>query len=97
MSMTPTAPAEHYPELAHAIAKLTEEFHGVFGRETIERFVGASYADLMKTATCCTCGQRRPPAGGRRRLHTAHCRRVCRLLRGSGHTNAHRSHPDRRW
>jgi protein-tyrosine-phosphatase len=51
MITTPTAPAEHYPELEHAIAKLTEEFHGVFGRETIERFVSASYADLMKTAT----------------------------------------------
>jgi protein-tyrosine-phosphatase len=51
MITTPTAPAKHYPELEHAIAKLTEEFHGVFGRETIERFVSASYADLMKTAT----------------------------------------------
>lgn len=54
MSTTPAAPAEHYPELEHAIAKLTEEFHGVYGRETIERFLNASYADLLKTATVTT-------------------------------------------
>ena len=54
MSTTPTAPTEHYPELEHAISKLTEEFHGVYGRETIERFVNTSYADLSGPATVTT-------------------------------------------
>lgn len=37
--------------LAHAAERLTEEFSGVFGRETIDRFLHASYTDLASRAT----------------------------------------------
>ena len=45
----PTIGAEH--ALHSAALRLSEEFEGVFGRETIDRFLHASYADLAKRAT----------------------------------------------
>lgn len=37
--------------LGHACERLSEEFAGVFGRETIDRFLHASYTDLSSRAT----------------------------------------------
>ena len=45
----PTIGAEH--ALHSAALRLSEEFEGVFGRETCDRFLHASYADLAKRAT----------------------------------------------
>jgi arsenate reductase len=54
MNLVPVASAEHYPQLEQAVDRLAEEFHGTYGRETIERFLNASYEELLKPATVTT-------------------------------------------
>ncbi|CAN5211253.1 arsenate reductase ArsC [soil metagenome] len=46
-----TVTVDQEASLASSAARLTHEFEGVFGRETIDRFLHSSYAQLAETAT----------------------------------------------
>lgn len=50
--MSPTP--DHNPALANASARLAEEFHGTYGRETIERYLHTSYDQFVTNATVTT-------------------------------------------
>jgi arsenate reductase len=54
MNTIPNAPSEHHPALANATQRLAEEFHGTYGRETIDRFLHTSYDQFLKTSTVTT-------------------------------------------
>lgn len=50
MSLTP----DHHPALDNAGTRLAEEFHGTYGRETIDRFLRTSYDQFVQNASVTT-------------------------------------------
>jgi arsenate reductase len=51
MNTTNNPPLEHVPALRNAAQRLTVEYDGTYGPETIQRFLDSSYEQISSTAT----------------------------------------------